>query len=236
MSQSLLGKGRIAILAIAHSALDRTIDKNNVGAVEQMTRDLKTSMESLDSNLAEARGTESFARNKKAKLDADLAKQQEVIDALLGNEDKSDDHLADDRMAKVIEIEGQIKAAEDEANSAHETVVQLENAHDALKSKHDSMSQQLNLLRTQARSAGAKEQAAKALNAAADAGLAADSGSVDNLVEQIGRKNAAADEKFKMAMGHFGDTTAQSEVVSEVAARIALRKAEIAKGKPLAAV
>lgn len=231
---TLFQKARIAVLSVAHSLLDKVIDLNSVEAVKQYVRDLEVSLQGVNNELAGARADQVGATRKIALLTADQKKFNGQIDALLGDADPSNDHQASALEARLMGIEENLTAEQGNLETAKTTVTALEQVVSTLRTKHESMLQQLTRLGSLERQAKAKETAAAALISAKDALSGGADASVDNVAARIQKRADVADQKLAMAQGDFNTLSGQDQTLSEVAARLAQRKARLAAAQSTA--
>lgn len=221
---SLFSKARIAVLSVAHSILDKTIDMNSPEALRQYCRDLETSCDQLGDSLAEARGGLVGVNREIGRLTAKQTQLNTQIDALLNDDDPNNDHQANSLEAELVGVEEMLNLKKDEVKSAEETVAALNQAYAAIRGKLTLMVQRLNKMASSSTAAQAKENAAEAVRQATKITGSGVEVSVDDVAARIQRRADVADEKLKSAMGIFTTAAEEDTAMATVTARLAQRK------------
>lgn|SRR3989338_4638969 len=228
---SIFQKARIATLSVVHGLLDAAIDLNSIGAVRQHVRDLEKAMEDLENSAAEATGRVTTIRNEANRLASEAQKLNNNIDTILGDDNPDNDYLAKSLEAKLVGTEERQEASQDELASASETAQTLNEAAEALKTKHESMLHQLRQLEASDKASDAKERAAQAIRHAGSVASSGADASVDSVTARMETRANVADEKFRRAMGSFASGTEKDLALAEVEARLAKRRAKLAENK-----
>lgn len=221
---TIFQKARLVVLTTAHSLLDRQIDMNNPGVVEQMIRDVGNSIEAIGEELVTARGTRTTVENEISSLAAQITRTDGEIDALLSDGDPSNDHHATTLQAQ---YDGQTElkiSKEQEIEELANTIASLEEVLSAIEAKKRVMENALTSLRSKENIARAKNKSADALSHAAEVSSAVADISLSQMESKADREANIADERLKRAMGRFEKATGRDEDMASVAAKIAERK------------
>jgi chromosome segregation ATPase len=118
------------------------------------------------------------------------------IDAILSSTDPSANDKPRELQVKLNGFKQQFEAKQTELATAKETSDALSHSLSALRSKHQSMVQQLSTLESMDRAAKDKERAARALQQAAKISSLGSDISVDDLASRIQARHDGADEKL----------------------------------------
>jgi phage shock protein A len=227
----LLEKVRIGVLAQAHNLLDKLIDLNSPQAVKQYIRDLEDSIDGIENDAAEAAGHVTTTDREIHRLTGQIDSYDHAIDAILGSNDPSANDKARELQVKLNGFKQQFEAKQTEMATAKETSDALAHSLSALRSKHQSMVQQLTTLESMDRAAKDKERAARALQQAAKISSIGSDISVDDLASRIQARHDVADEKLKRALASVDDTLGKDVALTQADADIAARKARLAGQK-----
>ena len=227
----LLEKVRIGVLAQAHNLLDRLIDLNSPQAVKQYIRDLEDSINGIENDAAEAAGHVTTTDREIHRLSGQVDSYDHAIDAILSSNDPSANDKARELQVKLNGFKQQFEAKQTELATAKETSDALSHSLSALRSKHQSMVQQLSTLESMDRAAKDKERAARALQQAAKISSLGSDISVDDLASRIQARHDVADEKLKRALATVDDTLGKDVALTQADADIAARRARLAGQK-----
>jgi phage shock protein A len=224
---SLLEKVRIGVLAQAHNLLDQLIDLNSPQAVKQYIRDLEDSINGIENDAAEAAGHVTTTDREVHKLTGQIESYDHAIDAILTSNDPSANDKARELQVKLNGFKQQLDAKQIEMTTARETADAITHSLSALRSKHQSMVQQLSTLETMDKAAKDKERAARALQQAAKISSIGSDISVDDLASRIQARHDVADEKLKRALASMDDTLGKDVALTQADADIAARRARL---------
>jgi phage shock protein A len=227
----LLEKVRIGVLAQAHNLLDQLIDINSPQAVKQYIRDLENSISGIENDAAEAAGHVTTTDREVHKLTGQIESYDHAIDAILTSNDPSANDKARELQVKLNGFKQQLDAKNTELATAKETAEAITHSLSALRSKHQSMVQQLSTLETMDKAAKDKERAARALQQAAKISSIGSDISVDDLASRIQARHDVADEKLKRALASMDDTLGKDVALTQADADIAARRARLAGQK-----
>lgn len=189
---SIFSKVRVIVLGNVHTILDKAIDMNKIASVEQYVRDLQDARKDLEGELAEQKYSLTVKQN-------NLASHKKREAELVANIQRLGDVPASKTLA--VELLGLRKTIVDEEQmvvSDQDTVTKLTTVVAQVNQKEAEMQRQLGTLRAQESTAKAKTRAADAIErigAATEAG-----GSVDSMVDSIGRQAARADAQLDRAV------------------------------------
>lgn len=200
---NLFSKVRTIALSNLHTVLDRAINLNSVGAVEQHVRDLEAARQDLEGTLAEARYDLRTKRSNLSTHETHAEKLTADIRTLMG---ANGGETSEQNKAAARQLAGQLAtlretiATDDSTcHDSAEVEMKLTQAVAAINAKETEMKQRVGTLRAQASSTQAKNRAANALESVGNALEAG--GSIDNVADKVGRENARADAKFDRALG-----------------------------------
>src|SRR5437868_7396984 len=144
----LLEKVRIGFLAQAHTVLDKLIDLNSPQAVRQYIRELESSIEGIENDTAEAAGHVTTTDREVHRLTGQIESYDHAIDTILSSNDPSANDKARELQVKLNGFKQQLDAKQTEVATAKETADAIGHSLSALRSKHQSMVQQLSTLET----------------------------------------------------------------------------------------
>jgi phage shock protein A len=227
----LLEKVRIGVLAQAHNLLDKLIDLNSPQAVKQYIRDLEDSISGIENDAAEAAGHVTTTDREIHRLSGQIDSYDHAIDTILTSTDPSANDKARELQVKLNGFKQQFEAKQTELATGKETSDALSHSLSALRSKHQSMVQQLSTLESMDRAAKDKERAARALQQAAKITSIGSDISVDDLASRIQARHDVADEKLKRALASVDDTLGKDVALTQADADIAARRARLAGQK-----
>ena len=230
----LLEKVRIGFLAQAHSMLDKIIDLNSPQAVREYIRELERSIEGIENDAAEAAGHVTTTDREVHRLLGQIESYDHAIDAILSSVDQASTDKARELQVKLNGFKQQLEAKQTELTTAKETADAIVHSLSALRSKHQSMVQQLTTLDSLDKAAKDKERAAKALQQAAKISSIGSDISVDDLASRIQARHDVADEKLKRALASMDDVAGKDVALTQADADIAARKARLAGQKAAA--
>lgn len=229
----LFEKVRIGFLAQAHSVLDKLIDLNSPQAVKEYIRELESSIQGIENDAAEAAGHVTTTDREVHRLLGQVESYDHAIDAMLVSNDSASNDKARELQVKLNGLKQQLDAKQTELGTAKETADAIAHSLSALRSKHQSMVQQLATLETMDRAAKDKERAAKALQQAAKITSMGSDISVDDLASRIQARHDVADEKLKRALANVDDTLGKDVALTQADADLAARRARLT-GKTVA--
>lgn len=198
---SIFSKVRTIALSNLHTVLDRAINLNSVGAVEQHVRDLEAACQDLEGTLAEARfdlrtkrGNLQTHETHAERLTADIRTLMNGAEQSAGNQ------------SAARQLAGQLATLRETISTDNATILdatevegKLAQAVSAINAKETEMKARVGALRATAASTQAKNRAASALDAVGNAIEAG--GSIDCVADKIGREGARGDAKFDRALG-----------------------------------
>ena len=213
----IFSKVRTIALSNIHTVLDKTIDLNDIGAVTQHIRDLESANADMAGSLAEAK----FDASSKAK---NLEMHRTHASELEGNikllMDNNGNTPTDQQRASArnlaVELAGlrtQISAEEALLKGAQDNIDKLFAAAARTNNIEAQMKNQLGVLRAQDSSTKAAEKAAKAISAVSS--VTETSSSIDNITEQMGRRQARADAALDRSLGTLGVSNATSDTAAD---------------------
>lgn len=208
---SVVSKVRTILLANVHAVLDKVIDMNSIGAIEQHIRDLENNRKELEGQLAEAR----FVSSRNDNIITNGQKRIDELEAAIA-------HLSDDKaMPLSIEINRITAEIEDHRSNVDtnkEQAAKLENIVSSLITKETEMKRQVQKLKSMQATTVAQNRATAAIEAAGKATEGA--GSIDNLADKIERANARSNAAFDKAVNTLPDTSVADASAAATLARI----------------
>jgi phage shock protein A len=227
----ILEKFRIGFLAEANTLLDKIIDLNSPQAIRQYIRELEQSIQGVENDAAEAAGHMTTTDREIHRLQGQIESYDHAIDAFLTSNDPASSDKARELQVKLNGLKQALDAKQTELATAKETSAAVEHSLSALRSKHESMVQQLSTLDTMDRAAKDKERAAKALQQAAKISNMGSDISVDDIASRIQARHDVADEKLKRAMANMDDATGKDAAMLQADADLAARRARLQKAQ-----
>src|SRR5215471_7336837 len=114
----LLEKVRIGFLAQAHTVLDKFIDLNSPQAVREYIRELESSIEGIENDVAEAAGHVTTTDREVHKLMGQIESYDDAIDAILSSNDPSANDKARELQVKLNGFKQQLEAKQAEIGRA----------------------------------------------------------------------------------------------------------------------
>ncbi len=195
----IFAKIRTIGLSNVHGVLDRVIDLNSVGAVEQHARDLEAARQDLEGTLAEARYDLRTKANNLATHQTHAAQLEDQIKLLAAT--GGDQNMVSARLlaGELAALRPRIDTETQQQTDAQGTVDRLAAAVQQVNAKEVELKGKLGDLRGQIGMAVAKGRAAHALDAVGGAIEAG--GAVDGALDRAGRQGARADAAFDRAVG-----------------------------------
>ena len=211
-------------LASIHSLLDKAIDLNSTAVVKQHVRDLENALSELENGAAEAAGYVRTLNREITELQERVKRLDQTIDAILGDNNPSNDHLA---TAKQVELNGandRLTETAQEVADSKTTAAKLDGAVSALKSKHAAMVRQVQKLESMERGNRAKKDAAKAIDSVKEMLRVGEDVSVDSVIARMKSEGDVADEKFDRAMGAMNEVSGKDVAIAEAQAQLEERR------------
>jgi hypothetical protein len=154
------------------------------------------------------------------------------IELYLGDNDASNDYLAESLMQRVIGYEADMETKTEELAAQNESYGAIMKALNALTTKHATMMGSLRRLESLERTTKAKNKGADALEGAAAAlGNGADA-SVDSVERRLKEDAATANRRFVQVMGTVESGAEAGVAAVQAKARIAAMRAKMAGAKP----
>ena len=229
---SLFDKARLAFLANAHGLLNRVIDLNSIGAVEQNVRDLTQAVETLkaDTAVAQARITD-LGRQQQCRTTR-VATIDKSVAVLLGDDNKTNDLKARSLLGQKRDLLLEIKQFDEDKVTMSADFDKLTDTCGKMEAKLGEMRRNLTRLRSMKDTTDAKAKAAKAISRAADVFGSVDGTNVDNLTDRMREQSVRADSKLDSAMGRIGDDPGMVERDGEIEAMLAEAKAKATGTQP----
>lgn len=225
---SLFSKATNFLASLAHRGLDKAIESNSPEYLKQVIRNVEGAVSEAAMAVASAKGELVAARQDASDTETQIAKLNAGIDRLLGDNDPKNDHYADPLEAQLVEKEKQLAMQKEVVAAGEQTVQSVMTAWKMLQQKHSEMVTKLGSLTALDQAARAKKAGAQAVKAATDVMGGIDGQSVDNLERKIRKDNAVADELLRQSTGAMEDDPMKAVRDSEVADRIAARRARLA--------
>lgn len=231
MAESILGKLRIGLLAMAHGLIDQVLDLNSVEVVRQYVRDLETGIAKLQETLAEMKGSQRTAQRELDRLTGNIDELDTNIDIILTDGNPDNDRLAVDMEARLNDMKSSLADRRQVFNDNDTAQTAIERTLTAVEARRNAMVARIDELERTAEATRAKEAAAAAVEAANNIGVAAGGEpSVDDVAARIERQADAAQARLDAALN------TSTEVSAPVDERRALAEAAIeARRKRLAA-
>ncbi len=234
---SLFSKATNFLASLAHRGLDKAITSNSPEYLKQVIRNVEEAVNEAAMAVASAKGELTAARQDARDTEAQIAKINAGIDRLLTDSDPKNDHYADPLEAQLVEKEKQLAMQREVVAAGEQTLQSVGTACRRLRRKRQDVGPGGGALTARDRADWAKKAGAQAVKAATDVMGGIDGQSVDNIERQIRKDNAMADEMLRQSTGAMEDDPMKAVRDSEVADRIAARRARLAaqSGAPVSA-
>ncbi len=223
----LFQKARVAALSAAHALMDKVVDLNSIGAVKQYVRDLENALEDLEDASAVAAGHVRSVQRDADQLQYQIKELNQNIDFILSDSKPENDHLATPLEARLIGFEQRMSSKSEEIATGQKTAQALSEAVSTLRTRYQSMVQQVIRLEALDRATKAKESAVNAMRQAGQIASAGSDVSIDAVAERIQRRADVADAKFERVMGEMSGQVEKDVIVAQAQARLEARKARL---------
>lgn len=211
MAQGILDKLRLIGLGNLHDLLNRVQDLNSPGMARQVVRKLEEASEKLDAEVASAKGLAAVARDELVQLRQRLATTQEHIDLFLGDDDTTNDRIAEKLAPEAMGLEESIQVKEDEVEALESTAHAMEEMAAKVRGQLTEARGKLRRLEQLAQQTQSQEDAAHALQQARDIASVSGGLSVDSTERRLRQRAAVASEKLKAGLAGVTDE-AEAEV------------------------
>ena len=220
---SITQKIRTIVLSNVHTVLDKVLDWNDIGALEQYARDLQQARDSLDDQAAAYRSDAKTLPVEIAGFEARQKAADVNITTLLSDNDPSNDHKAAPLEAQLMTLENQIAVKKMKLESAQAEAVKFADAVSKIDLKRAEVDGQIAVLRDLKDAATTKEKAAKLLSGVSLSEMP----NTHNIAERLRRKAAVADNRLEREMQRVTGSVADATLDATVAARLAARRQAI---------
>lgn len=225
--QSILSKLRVITLSNLHSLLNAIKELNSIGEFEQYVRDLQQARDMLDDQAAVCRAAVNSLPQEIATLQARYQEADANINILLGDDDPTNDHLAAPLEAKMLNLEREIQSKNAKLAPAREEMAKFDAAVSKLDMTVIEAQGRLTVLRDLDQQATTKAKTERLL-----AGVSiGDMPDVDNVERKLRERAAVADNALDRTLNRVTEGAGGSTIESEVAARLAKRRAAINAAK-----
>lgn len=217
---SIFQKVRTIGLSNMHTLLDKVIDMNSIGALEQYARDLQTARDTLDDQAASLRSDVKTLPTEIAGLEARSKAADSNITTLLSDSIKENDKDAAVLEAQLMQLEDQVRVRKSKLENAQAELAKFTDMVAKIDLKRASVNGQITVLHDLRDVTTAKEKSAKLLSGVSLSEMP----NVDNVAERLRRKAAVADNKLDREMGRVSGSVADNTLDATVAARLAARR------------
>lgn len=224
---SIFQKVRTIGLSNIHTLLDKVIDKNSIGSLEQYARDMQAARDALDDQAASLKSDVKTLPTEIAGLEARREAADTNITILLNDSDPSNDHQAAVFEAQLMQLEDQIRIRRSKLEAAQVELATFTDMVAKIDLKRASVDGQIAVLRDLRDATTAKEKSAKLLSSVSLSEMP----NVDNVAERLRRKAAVADNKLNREMGRVTDSVTDTTLDATVTARLAARRQALADQK-----
>jgi len=225
MTATIFQKARTLVLGNLHTLLDKAIDWNSSGALKQYARDLQEARDGLDDQAAGLRSDAKALPNEVATLRAQHKAADENITALLGDSDAANDHLAAPLEAKLMMLEQQIDIKQGQLATTTEQLAKFTEVVSKLDMKLASVNARIGVIETLEQTRNSQERATKMLSGVSLSEMP----NVDNVEARLRRQTDVSSNKLDRELGRVTESVGGSTMDAEVAARLAARRATVAK-------
>jgi hypothetical protein len=228
---SLFEKIRVSGLALAHSLMDKAIDLNDVNVLRQYVRDMETSITQLEDESNGVSAEYIIAERNSRKLAGDVKELDSQINAILTDDDLTNDHLATTLQISLDRKNALLEAAEEEMELGHKTLQSYREVLSAMRAKRESMLSQLHNVESMKRRAAAQERASATMEAAHRVTSSGPDASVDSIAHNVEKEMVQAGLRFNSAAQKLSSTIDSDPALASAKAKIAERKAKLAAQK-----
>lgn len=224
MAMSILGKLHLIGASNAHGLLDKVIDLNSVGAVEQYQRELQQARDEMLAAQDQIDGQIATANQRHSFLAGQILTLQTRAEHLIANGEQFEAG-ARAALAKAQPYKTEDAALSEQLEQLATRKSQVEQAVNALNGKLQAMSAQLSTLRATVRLSDAET---KASQAAHHASALLDDSSVDSVTRRAQERAGVASAAFDREMGGLqGDPNDQILANAELDEEFAKLKAKV---------
>jgi hypothetical protein len=233
-TQSILGKLRLLGLSTAHSALGALINLNDLGAVEQLVRDLAKASREVNDAAVVARHRADKARELVGSKLTEQEKRTTRIKAIVSDGDDGNDGQALPlQMAFNAEAKN-LPKLEKERDEAIQDAKDLTDAAALVEGRLEAMRLRVRQLKDRRETADAQEDVSEALGASLDVTDSSLDDTLTRLEQEADEDVAVARDRFKRSIGQLQESGEADEAVAAAQADLAALKAELA-GTPTGA-
>ena len=196
---SLLDKVKTLLSASFHDMIDKALKKNPIKTLNQYLREHEEALEEMRNDRAVALGNMKTASRKVIETQDMIQRIEEEIEAILTDDDASNDYLAENLAQDLVGQEEKLQVLNQAYESALRVNRALQLADAKMQGRITSLRNQIELLKAIKFEADIKKMSAdKLINSARM--ISSGTTSVEALAEDIKRQRDTADARFEMAM------------------------------------
>jgi len=217
---SILEKVKTLLSANFNDLIDQALKRNPIKVLNEYLRQHEEALDEMRSDRAVALGSLKTAERKVIETQDLIARIEDEIEAILTDDDASNDYLAENLAQDLVGQEEKL----DVLHKAHESSIRvnraLQMAESKMRSRIISLRNQIALLEAVKFEADIKQMSADKLIASAKM-ISSGTTSVEALAEDIKRQRDKADAKFEIAMGTMDGALEEGSASARAQARLA---------------
>lgn len=216
---SLLAKVKTLLGASFHDMIDKALKKNPIKTLNEYLRQHEEALEEMRSDRAVALGNLKTATRKVTETQDLLQRIESEIEAILTDDDESNDYLAENLAQDLVGQEEKLEVYSQAYESAIRTNRALQLADAKMQGRITSLRNQIELLKAIKFEADIKKMSAdKLINSARM--ISSGTTSVEALAEDIKQQRDNADAKFELAMDTMDGTLEDSTRSTRASSRL----------------
>jgi phage shock protein A len=217
---TLMEKVRTLLSASFHDMIDKALKKDPIKTLNQYLREHEDALEEMRSDRAVALGALKTATRKVIETQDLIARIESEIEAVLTDDDASNDYLAENLAQDLVGQEEKLHVYNQAYESALRSNRALQLADGKMQGRITSLRNQIELLKAIKFEADIKKMSAdKLINSARM--ISSGTTSVEAIAEDIKRQRDNADAKFEMAMDTMDGSLQDGARETKASARLA---------------
>lgn len=217
---SILDKVKTLLSANFNDMIDKALKRNPLKVLNEYLRQHEEALDEMRSDRANALGALKTAQRKVIEAQDMIARIEEEIEAVLTDNDPTNDYLAENLAQDLVGQEEKLGVLNKAYESALRVNKALQMAESKMKGRIISLRNQISLLEAIKFEADIKKMSADRLISSARM-ISSGGTSVEAMAEEIKLQRDKADAKFEMAMGTMDGALEDNVTSSRASARLA---------------
>ena len=217
---SILDKVRTLLSASFHDMIDQALKKDPIKVLNEYLRQHEEALDDMRSDRAVALGSLKTAQRKVNETQDMIYKIEEEIEAILTDEDVTNDYLAENLAQDLVGQEEKLDVLNQAYDSAIRVNKALQMAESKMRGRVISLRNQISLLEAVKFEADIKKMSADRLISSAKM-ISSGTTSVEALAEEIKLNRDKADARFELAMGTLDNAMENNSGQTRASARLA---------------